>query len=790
MEKILIPEKATSRIIWEDDPQNYSKQKQKELTSIFSKKYNTNNIQVVFKPKKVKTTYGEVEMSVTESVMDPIYQRKLFKEWLDTSNITIDWDKLIRLDEKVNEKLNEDKDIEYRYRNWSLKWLEINNFLSYGDDNFVDYEKLKGITSISSEPKNMGGKTVFSVHAIMFLFFNNTEITKTALDVFNRYRENKDEVKVKGCINIDGVDYIIERVVTRKQKKNSDEYTVKTDLNFHKILPDGSIENLEGEQRRETDELIKKSIGSYEDFMLTIIATSDNLDDLIFTKPTERGRLLSRFIGLEVIEQKETIVKDMKSKWSKNLKSDLYNSIDLTNEITTLNNEIDTNNKSIVEKQELIDSKVVEIKETNDIKDTLISQKIEIDKEILKLRPDDIDKEIQTITKKGFDSKDRLNQQKELLNTLSEIEFDETIIKKLRDEDKVINNKVTSCEIEIRNLEKLITQLEKGDICPTCKRSLDDVDHTDEINQHKEKTKELKINLESFREESTNILTQIKEQEEIKKKSDEWDRTNLVIDKLELELDNMRLQLKEKKDLKLKYDNNVESIQKNLDLDTKILGYSSKLERISREKDQLIRDIENHKSQITIKENKILTNNSLIESIKNEEDIKKTFDVYIQMIGKNGISKLVMKTVIPMLNSEINRLLIDTVNFKVLVNINDNNEVEFLLETEDLNEDGSSQIVQKQLITGSGFEKTVSSLALRTVLSKVSCLPKPNILVYDEVLGRVANENLEYVGNFFKKCSEMFDNIFIITHNELVKDWANHTITVNKINNISNLVVK
>ena len=66
-----------------------------------------------------------------------------------------------------------------------------------------------------------------------------------------------------------------------------------------------AYENLEGEQRRETDKLITETIGTYDDFMLTIVATAKNLEDLLETKPTQRGRLLTKFIGLEIIEKKE-----------------------------------------------------------------------------------------------------------------------------------------------------------------------------------------------------------------------------------------------------------------------------------------------------------------------------------------------------------------------------------------------------------------------------------------------------------------------------------------------------
>ena len=54
--------------------------------------------------------------------------------------------------------------------------------------------------------------------------------------------------------------------------------------------------------------------------MLTIGATSKNLEDLMETKPTQRGRLLTKFIGLEGIENKETINKELMSSFIKFLR--------------------------------------------------------------------------------------------------------------------------------------------------------------------------------------------------------------------------------------------------------------------------------------------------------------------------------------------------------------------------------------------------------------------------------------------------------------------------------------
>ena len=95
--------------------------------------------------------------------------------------------------------------------------------------------------------------------------------------------------------------------------------------------------------------------------------------------------------------------------------------------------------------------------------------------------------------------------------------------------------------------------------------------------------------------------------------------------------------------------------------------------------------------------------------------------------------------------------------------------------------------VEKLVSSGSGFEKTLSSLAIRTVLTKVSCLPRPNVTVFDEVLGKVSNENLEQVGIFFSRVKEYFENVFLITHNPLVREWADNTVTINKEKNVSRL---
>jgi DNA repair exonuclease SbcCD ATPase subunit len=93
--------------------------------------------------------------------------------------------------------------------------------------------------------------------------------------------------------------------------------------------------------------------------------------------------------------------------------------------------------------------------------------------------------------------------------------------------------------------------------------------------------------------------------------------------------------------------------------------------------------------------------------------------------------------------------------------------------------------IEKLMVSGSGYERTIAAMALRAVLSKVCSLPKPNIIVWDEVFGKISNDNLEMVYEFFIKIKEYFENILVITHNPMISNWADNVIKITKTDNIS-----
>ena len=55
---------------------------------------------------------------------------------------------------------------------------------------------------------------------------------------------------------------------------------------------------------------------------------------------------------------------------------------------------------------------------------------------------------------------------------------------------------------------------------------------------------------------------------------------------------------------------------------------------------------------------------------------------------------------------------------------------------------------------------------------------------------QVAAENIEKLKTLFDKINDMYDIVFLITHNDLVKDFADNMVTVIKEKNISSISFK
>ena len=766
-------ENPTIQVVWEDLPENFTQDKLKSVKHYFQKKYNTTNVNVLTKVKNVeKDTMQSIDVSV--NISDANYQLELLKKFLESKGYGNYHENILLINRMVENKMLEKQEESTQFKKWYIRNIEFSNFLSYGENQRLDFDSLNGIVVIESNPPNFGGKTVLSVDLLMFLFFNETTKTTKAEEIFNRFT-NKDKVTVKGEVTIDGEDYIIIRTIERKLSKKGD-WNVKTELDFFKKLSDGSLQNFQGEQRRETEAFIKTSIGTKEDFLMTILTTATNLEELLDAKPTARGQVLSRFMGLEFLKTKEETAKEVYSEFSKSKMSNVYSSEqlktdneDLNTKIGELTTQIDDIKKELVE----IDEKISKGKEYRD--DILKKKHSDIDQEISILNPENTEEEIKGIdyNKSGFVTK---------MNELKVVEpsefYKEEEHDKIKEEYNVVYKDVVRIDTEITSINKLKSSVEGGIKCEHCGIELMNASITNA------KIAELDgyITHKDQKEGLMQVLTG-KEQAfvQLKKEFDEYEKNKLIKEKYELSIESCDLKMGALKDKLKRYEEIQDKIKQNQQIDSMLIKADLRLDELDGMKRNKNKEITTNEYEIKSKEEKISNNKKLIVKIKEEEEKEKIYKIYLEAYGKNGISKIIMKTMMPLINSELQRLMEDSCYFKLEIRINDKNEVEFI-------QIDNSTGIEKLMVSGSGFEKTISSLALRSVMTKICTLATPDIIIFDEVFGKISNDNLEMVAEFFVKIKEYFDKIFIISHNPLVSQMSDCVVKITKENNISKIL--
>ena len=761
------------QVVWEDLPENFTQDKIKSVKHYFSKKYNTTNVNVLTKAK-VTNTEEVQSIDVSMNITDTNYQLGLIKQYLETKGYNDHLESVLSINRMVENKIAEKQEETAQFKKWYIKNIEFSNFLSYGENQRLDFEKLNGIVVVESDPPNFGGKTVLSVDLLMFLFFNETTKTTKAEEIFNRFSD-KNKVHVKGEVQIDGEDYIIVRTIERKLSKKG-EWNVKTELDFFKKLSDGSLQNFTGEQRRETEAFIKSSIGTKEDFLMTILTTASNLEELLEAKPTARGQVLSRFMGLEFLKTKEEIAKEIYSDFSKSKMSNIYSSQQLKDDIETHENSIKNNLEQIEEsKKELLNVEDAILKGKTYRDDMLKKKHTNIDHEISLLNPTKTQEEINTIDfeKKGLISK---------INELKVVEpsqfYYEDTHDKVKEEINELYKEIVKIDTEIASINKLKSSVEGGIKCEHCGIELMNAAITNA------KIAELDgyIVQKQTNEAAMTVLSRTEEGfVQLKKEFDEYEKNKLIKEKYEVSIESCDLKISSLKDKIKRWEEIQDKIQENQKIDSMLIKADVRLDELDLQKNKINTLISNNEFTIKSLEEKIENNKKTVVKIQEEEEKEKIYKIYLELFGKNGISKIIMKTMMPLINSELQRLMEDSSYFKLEIRISDKNEVEFVMI-----DNGTG--IEKLMVSGSGYERSIAALALRSVLSKICSLPKPNVIVFDEIFGKISNDNLEMVAEFFIKIKEYFDKIFVITHSPLVSQWADCVVKIKKENNVSKVL--
>ena len=672
------------QVVWDDYAENFTQEKIKSVRHYFQKKYETTNVNVITKTKVDKETTHNVDISF--NILDKNYQQELAKTYLDNKSLSVYLDKVLDIDSIVDNRMSLNDDEAQPFKKWYIKNIEFSNFLSYGENQKIDFDNCNGISVVESNPPNFGGKTVLSVDLLLFLFFNETTKTSKAEEIFNRFTD-KNKVSVKGEVLIDGEEYIILRTLERKKAK-SGEWNVKTELDFFKRLSDDSLQNFTGEQRRETEKFIKTSIGTKEDFLMTILTTGTNLEDLIDSKPTARGQVLSRFMGLEFLKRKEEIAKEIYSEFSKSMISNIYNSEKLKTDnqekeetIVTLKKQIEDANTTLIDIQDRI------IK-GQEFRDELLKQKhSDIDVEISNLSPTKVTSEIESLE---FNKSGVVKQLSELKVVEPTEFYHEDKHDEVKNEHNTQYKELVRVQTEITSIEKLQSSVSGGIICEHCGIDLMNASIT------QAKINEL-AGLIVHKDEITGLMTVLSGKDEsfvkLKKEFDEYEKNKLIKDKYELSIEGYDLKINNLKEKLKKYNEVQDKIAENEKIEEKILKSGMRLDELNGSKKQTENVISTSNYKIETLTEEISGNLDKIKRIEVESEQEKIYKIYLEIYGKNGISKMIMKTMMPLINSELQRLLEDSCHFRLEIRINDKNEVDFVMI------DNNTQ-VEKNMVSG------------------------------------------------------------------------------------------
>ena len=784
--------KARVLVNWNVSMYDYSKDKEKEIISKISKKYSIPKEKVRVSPQFLTVGENGEDLSVTteiiQNIQDPIFQQKLFKEYLSLNDIKdYDFERISAIDAEINAKI--DYQVYDKYRRYCVKWVKWDNFLSYGSDNVFDFTKMKGLVLLSGEPANQSGKTTFAIDLLHFLLYGKTTKVDTLAKVFNKHIPNATQVLVEGCITIDGEDYIIKRTITRPAlSKRSAKSKVSQKVEYYKIIGDTQteleeyVDNQQEENSVQTNKVIKEAIGRESDFDLIMSISETTLDELVKKKEAERGRLLSRWIGLLPIEEKEALAREkFNSEIKPSLISNLYSSASVTEERDAFLMRIETltkDNAKLEEENKKTDTTIANLEQT---KQTLSNAKKGIDTELAKIDIATLSKQMEECLIQG---KTKKNEHDNIVKELKELENIEFSIEEYESTQKKLNEATTRLAVlgeKYSSTKQQIEKLKKSEYCPTCGRKLDNVDNSSMIETLSKELSSIGEDGRKAREEYNALSKQMEELKNKRLKYEERNKIEVKQAALELNLERLRSEYKDLASKKKEYEKNSEAIDKNNEIELQIRNtdelirsnrecFQNNLQIIARNKS----DVESYKGEIKKRED-------ILKRIAEEEKLVKNWKIYLDLVGKNGITKMVLRKALPIINAQLVQLLSDVCDFDIEVAINSKNDVVF-----NLIKDG----VRSDLNSGSGFELTASALALRAVLADMSTIPRMCGVVLDEVWGRVARDNYDNMRHLIEKISKSYEWMFLISHLNEVKDWCESNVVVTKENNISKIAMK
>ena len=761
----------------------------KKLVTTIRKKYNVQDITI---QRTISANHETDTNSIAiGNVRDVEYQNTLLTDFINVKFPTAtpnELDAIRHINRSINSKLPAVESL--RHITWHPVSFEFENMFSYGDGNRVDFNKMSDVCGLFAS--NTSGKSSL-LDAITYTIFDKCSKTSKAHEVLNNKQSSfKGIFKFK----MNDVLYTIERTGTKKKDTH-----VKVDVNFYT-----ETENLNGDERSDTNKSIRRYIGTYNDFILTAFSLQADNNNFIEKSQRERKDLLSQFLDITVFEQLYQLATDEIKETNGRLKA--FKKTDFAETITSTDTIIKDNSKLIkdINKNEstnqdlrnklqedilqLIESKqptsyegddISILQETeSDLIDKIETLQTTIDEteQIITNYQDKIDIISKTVTIQNYNVPDLKDKVRQLVDT--EFQLDD-LQEDLQKQQRIVNDKQTKIE-----------HLETHEYDPNCKYCVsnvfvqDAIQAKDEINQDRKILDDIQnnINLTDIEVAKLTVYKQSLEQY-----NESIDNINTHTNKIEL----LELQLQiHENDLQTKeseLENNIErqdlfkrnetAIQHNIKIDNEITICKSKINTVTIEIKKLQDQIKINHGEIEVAKTQRKTALEQLEIYQQLETEYKAYEYYLKSVNRDGIPYDLISKAIPKIETEINNVLNQVVDFNMVMNTDGKNINGYIIYDEDN---------YWPLELTSGMERFISSLAIRIALINVSALPRPNFIAIDEGWGSLDADHIASVANLFDYFRTKFDFSIIISHVDTMRDMVDNLIEVNKINGYSQIL--
>jgi len=726
------------------------------------------------------------------NVKDPNVQNGLIREYLERQFLldgqTLD--KIIEINNKVNLKItHEDTDNIL----WIPKTFEFSNMFSYGEGNKINFENARGIIGLFA-PNTQGKSSLFD--SLSFCIFDKCSRAFKATHIMNN---QKDTFSCKFNFEIDGVDYFIERDAHTTKGGN-----VKVNVNFYRIV-DGIEESLNGEERRDTNDIIRKYLGTYEDFVMTSLSLQGNNALFIDKSQSERKDILAQYIGVNVFDKLFDVVNEDNKEAAillKNFKKDDFSQRLAELEIIISEGEKKFNGLS-TEKDDFESDKTELEKSLSNLESQIIKTTLSIDLDEETNRLNQFTSSLETHTARLEKMDNQLIQAEGIVSLLIESQTElskfngieiEVVYSNYQEEQRKLieaEKVYSTAKLHLSGAEEKIKHLDNHQYDPNCKFCCDN-EFVKDANKAKEALPALQQMVKDALVDATSIQQTLDRWEGIdeayksyQSKYKEVNDSKTLVSRIKEQISKTKLDVRDSEDgikdstAKIEeYYRNKEQIETNKQLRKNVSDTKEIIECVKREikrKGNLLLEINTNVSKAKQEKSSIETN---IQKVKELEETNKLYEYYLDAVKRDGVSYELISKTLPSIEGEINNILGQIVEFSMNLQMDGKNVNAYI-------NYGDSRKWPLEMC--SGMEKFISGLAIRVALINICNLPRPNFLVIDEGFGTLDSENLQSLFMAFAYLKTQFEFVIVISHIDSMRDVVDTLLEIKKDNGFSSV---